>query len=158
MVKLIYTAQKKELIMNGKVMGLFEYIGNINIEDEAFKYLSYLENQKVNGLKLEELYLYDNVPLYVFDRPTIYRKLNGLIFCIMVIMNTKDKINEDLEVDTDDDIMEKVCDDVFNIKCNKIYNKKNIRTVSKVKLFRRFIRGIGSYSKFLLNNSLLNKK
>ncbi|MBU3217109.1 hypothetical protein LL033_21005 [Clostridium estertheticum] len=158
MVKLIYTAQKKELIINGKVIGLFEYIGNINIEDEAFKYLSYLENQKVNGLKLEELYLYDNVPLYVFDRPTIYRKLNGLIFCIMVIMNTKNKINEDLEVETDDDIMEKVCDDVFNIKCNKIYSKKNIRQVSKVKLFRRFIRGIGSYSKFLLNNSLLNKK
>ena len=116
MVKLIYTAQKKELIMNGEVIDLFEYIGNLKIEDEAFKYLTYLENQKVNGLKLEELYLYDNIPLYVFDRPTIYRKLNGLIFCIMVIRNIKEKINEDLEVQTDDEVMKKVCDDVFNIK------------------------------------------
>ena len=79
MVKLIYTSQKKELIIDGNVMGLFEHIGNINVEEEAFKYLTYLENQKVNGLKLEELYLYDDVPLYVFNRPSIYRKLNGLI-------------------------------------------------------------------------------
>lgn len=158
MVKLIYTSQKKELIIDGKVMGLFEYIGNINVEEEAFRYLTYLENQKVNGLKLEELYLYDDVPLYVFNRPSIYRKLNGLIFCIMVIRNAKDKINEEFEVQTDDDIMEKVCLEVFNIQCDKIFCKKNIRAISKVKLFRRFVRGIGYYCKFLLNNSLFNKK
>jgi len=158
MVKLIYTAQKKELVIDGETMGLFEHIGNINVEEEAFKYLTYLENQKVNGLKLEELYLYDDIPLYVFNRPSIYRKLNGLIFCIMVIRNTLDKISEELEVQTDDGVMEMVCIEVFNIKCDKIYSEKNIRAISKVKLFRRFIRGIGSYCKFLFCNSLFNEK
>ncbi|MCB2342091.1 CDP-glycerol glycerophosphotransferase family protein [Clostridium estertheticum] len=158
MVKLIYTAQKKELIVDGQILDLFEHIEKTNTEKEAFGYLTYLENQNVNGLKLEELYLYDNVPLYIFDRPSIYRKLNGFIFCIMVIRNTQDKISEELEVQTDDDIMAKVCAEVFNIKCERIDNKKNIPAINKGKLLRRFIRGIGSYCKFLLNNSLLNKK
>ena len=158
MVKLIYTAQKKELILDGQVLDLFEYIEKTNTEEEAFGYLTYLENQNVNGLKLEELYLYDNVPLYIFDRPSIYRKLNGFIFCIMVIRNTKDKINEELEVQTDDDIMEKVCLEVFKLKCERIYSEKNIPAINKGKLLRRFIRGIGSYCKFIVSNSFLNKK
>ena len=158
MVELIYTAQKKELVIGRKVVNLFEYIGNINVEKEAFEYLTYLENQKVNGLKLEELYLYDDIPLYIFSRPTIYRKLNGLIFCIMVIRNTQHKINEELEVKTDDDYMEKICVEVFNLKCERIYSKKNIQAISKAKLTRRFIRGIGSYSKFIFKNFLTNKR
>ena len=158
MVKLIYTAQKKELIIDGKVLDLFEYIGSIKVEEEAFSYLTYLENQKVNGLKLEELYLYDEVPLYVFNRPSIYRKLNGLIFCIMVIRNTKDKIKVKFEVQTDDDVMEKVCLEVFHIQCEKKHTEKNIRPISKTKLVRRFIKGIICYCKFLLSNSFTNKK
>ncbi|HEY8892352.1 MAG TPA: CDP-glycerol glycerophosphotransferase family protein [Clostridium sp.] len=158
MVKLIYTAQKKELIMDGRVVGLFEYIGKIDVEKGAFEYLTYLEGQVVNGLKLEELYLYDNVPLYIFNRPSIYRKLNGFMFCIMVIRNTLNKINEELTIQTDDDFMEKVCDEVFNLQCEKIYIEKNIRAISKGKLLRRFIRGIGSYCKFIFRNSFLNNK
>ena len=158
MVKLIYTAQKKKIILDGKVLDLFEYIGKINVEKEAFKYLTCLENQKVNGLKLEELYLYDNVPLYIFNRPSIYRKLNGFMFCIMVIRNTQDKINEELTVQTDDDFMEKVCAEVFNLQCEKIYIKKSIRNISKGKLLIRFIRGMGSCCKFIFKNSLFNKK
>lgn len=158
MVKLIYTAQKKQLVIDGQVMDLFEYIGKINVEKEAFKYLTYLESQKVNGLKLEELYLYDDVPLYIFNRPTIYRKLNGLIFCIMVIRNIQDKTNEELKVQTDDDFMEKVCVEVFNLQCEKIYIEKNIRAISKIKLIRRFIKGIGSYAKFIFKNFFLNMK
>ena len=158
MVKLIYTAQKKQLVIDGQVMDLFEYIGKINVEKEAFKYLTYLESQKVNGLKLEELYLYDDVPLYIFNRPTIYRKLNGLIFCIMVIRNIQDKTNEELKVQTDDDFMEKVCVEVFNLQCEKIYIEKNIRAISKIKLIRRFVRGIGSYGKFIFKNFFSNMK
>lgn len=158
MVKLIYTAQKKELVIDGQVMDLFEYIGKINVEKEAFKYLTYLESQKVNGLKLEELYLYDDVPLYIFNRPTIYRKLNGLIFCIMVIRNIQDKTNEELKVQTDDDFMEKVCVEAFNLQCERIYIEKNIRTISKIKLIRRFVRGIGSYGKFIFKNFFSNMK
>jgi len=158
MIKLIYTAQKKQLIIDGQVMGLFEYIGKINVEKEAFDYLTYLENQVVNGLKLEQLYLYDDLPLYIFSRPTIYRKLNGLIFCIMVIRNTQKKINEELTIQTDDDSMEMVCVEVFNLQCEKIYRKKVTAAISKVKMFRRITRGISSYCKFLFNNYLLNKK
>ena len=158
MVKLIYTAQKKQLIIDGQVMGLFEYIGKINVEKEAFEYLTYLENQKVNGLKLEDLFLYDEVPLYIFNRPSIYRKLNGLIFCIMVIRNTQEKINGGLMIQTDDDIMEKVCVEVFNLTCEKIYVERSVISISKVKLLRRFIRGIGNYCKFTLKNSILNRK
>jgi len=158
MIKLIYTAHKKQLVRNGQVMDLFEYIGKINTQKEAFNYLTYLENQEVNGLKLEELYLYDDVPLYIFNRPSIYRKLNGFIFCIMVIRNILDKIDEELRVQTDDDFMEKVCVKVFNLQCKRIYSKENNKNISKSKLCRRIIKGIGSYCKFLFYNSLLNKK
>jgi hypothetical protein len=158
MVKIIYTAQKKQLIIDGQVMDLFQFIGKLNVEKEAFEYLTYLENQKINGLKLEELYVYDGVPLYIFNRPTIYRKLNGLVFCIMIIRSIKDKINEELKVQTDDDIMEKVCAEVFGFQCEKIYSEKDTRVISKGKLFKRFIRGIGSYSKFIFKHSLLNIK
>ncbi|MBU3074257.1 CDP-glycerol glycerophosphotransferase family protein [Clostridium estertheticum] len=158
MVKLIYTAQKKELIIDGKSIELFEYIGNIKVEEEAFKYLTYLENQKVNGLKLEDMYLYDNIPLYIFNRPTIYRKLNGLVFCIIIIKKTQDKINEELTVKTDDDFMEKVCLEIFNLKCEKVYTEKNVEAVSKVKLFRRLTRGIKNYCRFIFKYAILKKK
>ncbi|NNU76541.1 CDP-glycerol glycerophosphotransferase family protein [Clostridium estertheticum] len=158
MVKLIYTAQKKELIIDGKSIELFEYIGNIKVEEEAFKYLTYLENQKVNGLKLEDMYLYDNIPLYIFNRPTIYRKLNGLVFCIIIIKKTQDKINEELTVKTDDDFMEKVCVEIFNLQCEKVYTEKNIEAVSKAKLFRRFTRGIKNYCRFIFKHVILKKK
>ena len=158
MVKLIYTAQKKELLINKKVIDLFQYIGNINVEKEAFNYLTYLENQKVNGLKLEDMYVYDNIPLYIFNRPTIYRKLNGLIFCIMIIKKTQDKINEEFKIQTDDDFMEMVCVEVFNLQCEKINIEKNIKAVSKVKLVRRFIRGIGGYCKFIFEGSILKNR
>lgn len=158
MVELIYTAQRKQLVIDGHVMELFEYIGKINVEKEAFQYLSYIENQKVNGLNLEDLYLYDSVPLYVFNRPTIYRKLNGLIFCIMIIRSIQHKANGELKVQTDDDSMEKVCVEVFKIKCEKVYIKVKIQNISKGKLLRRCIKGIISYYKFMFNNSILNKK
>ncbi|MBX4265968.1 CDP-glycerol glycerophosphotransferase family protein [Clostridium estertheticum] len=158
MVKLIYTAQKKELIIDGKSIELFEYIGNIKVEEEAFKYLTYLENQKVNGLKLEDMYLYDNIPLYIFNRPTIYRKLNGLVFCTIIIKKTQDKINEELTVKTDDDFMEKVCVEIFNLQCEKVYTEKNIEAVSKSKLFRRFTRGIKNYCRFIFKHVILKKK
>lgn len=158
MVKLIYTELKKELEVDGQVMDLFEYIGKVNVDEEAFKYLTYLENQLVNGFKLEELYLYDNVPLYIFNRPTIYRKIYGLIFCIMIISKTQSKINQELIIQTDDSIMEKVCLEVFKLQCEKINSKTHIQPINKAKLVKRFIKGIGSYCKFLFENSLLNKK
>ncbi|WMJ81186.1 hypothetical protein RBU49_02735 [Clostridium sp. MB40-C1] len=177
MVKIVYTREEKSLIFeknqrieqnhtkNQEVVqnyikkDIYEYVKNINIDAKAFTWFCNIENMKVKDSYLEDFYTYDNIPLYYFERPTIYLNFKQIISCFFIIKNIIESIHDDIEVESDDDIFLDVCNRVFNLKCHKVLGKRIVSSVpqsvkdKKLKMLLRILRGIKSYVKFKFSPS-----
>lgn len=154
MLKIIYTKNHKKILFTNKEEDLYKSIKNISIDNIAFQFLNQIESENIQGLNLEDFYVYDNIPLYYFERPTIYLKLKYILTSFMIIKNTIENTNEEIEVISDDEIFIELSEKVFNINCSRtdVEKESSGSSINKFKLFKRAINGIGSYIKFKINS------
>ncbi|MCY6370502.1 hypothetical protein [Clostridium ganghwense] len=160
MAKLIYTRDEKFIIYKEKKDEIYKYIEKMDIDKETFKYLNEIENLQIEGLNLEDLYLYETIPLYYFEKPTIYLNLKHVFLCFLLIKNIVENIDEEILIESDDEVFLDISREIFNLKCDEISNNNipsNTQSLrdKKYKLFLRTLRGIKNYIKFKSN---LNKR
>ena len=143
MNKLIYTEQYKEIISKQGNIDINQYLVGSNIDERAFSFLLFLESQVIHGESLEDLLMYDGIPLYYFNRPTIFLKLKSLITCITILQRVTQEFGIDFLVQTDSEIMKITAEKIFNLKIEEtsIYatTGSNSKTNSKKKLIYRQI-------------------
>ncbi|KOA21120.1 capsule polysaccharide biosynthesis protein [Clostridium homopropionicum DSM 5847] len=154
MLKIIYTKNEKKILFGDKSEELYKSINNISIDNIAFQFLNKLECETIQGINLENFYIYDNIPLYYFERPTIYLKLKYILTSFMIIKNIIENTNEEVEVISDDEIFIELSEKVFKLNYSRTNAEKenNGNTINKFKLFKRVINGMGSYIKFKLKS------
>lgn len=156
MTKLIYTNAKKCVIEDHKEISIDAYIKNVDIDKEVFNYLQFLENQEIGGLQLEDLYLYNNIGMYCFERHSIYEKLKGIFYCFFVLESIIKKCKEELVVETDNMILSDLCSEIFHVKVintqceRKDLSAKKLNAGVIFKLALRNLKGIKNYFKFLI--------
>ena len=74
MIKVIIKNGKNIIsLSDGSRLEVSDILKNINIEDESFKFFKKMESEKINGKKINELYIYDNIEMYNFNRGTIIK-------------------------------------------------------------------------------------
>ncbi|WP_052220297.1 hypothetical protein [Clostridium homopropionicum] len=153
-MKIIYTKNEKKILFGDKSEELYKSINNISIDNIAFQFLNKLECETIQGINLENFYIYDNIPLYYFERPTIYLKLKYILTSFMIIKNIIENTNEEVEVISDDEIFIELSEKVFKLNYSRTNAEKenNGNTINKFKLFKRVINGMGSYIKFKLKS------
>ncbi|KYH30149.1 hypothetical protein [Clostridium colicanis] len=159
MTKLIYTNSKKCVIAGNVEISIDSYIKDIDIDKEVFNYLQFLENQEIEGLRLEDFFLYNHVGMYCFERHAIYEKLKNIFYCFFVIERIKKEFGDEIIVHTDQIIMLSICTDIFNLKegeqcfyAQPLKAQKKLKIKVGLKLILRNIIGIKGYLKFLINN------
>lgn len=164
MIKIVYSNEEKKIffekdkekIYKGIERELYKYIEKVNIDEKVFGWLSYLENIIIDNKNLEDFYIYDNIPLYYFERPTIYFVTKQILTYFYIIKNIKENVKDDMEIESDNDIFIYISNEVFNLKCRKIVGKKFNTKTTKHRIFKmlvRTLRGIKNYIKFKLKFS-----
>ncbi len=141
---------------NGIKLELPSKIYKNDIETEIRDFLLKIENQIVLGIKINEMYLYDNIELYNFCRGSIYDKLKELLNKYILIESLLDYFDEEIEINTDDLVYKYLAEKVFLIKCNFECSKSNSqKSINfKFKNISRIIRGF----KYILKIKLKNKE
>jgi len=158
MIKLIYLNDKKSVFQENEEISIDSYIKNIDIDKEVFSYLQFIEKQEIEGMNLEDFYLYNHVGMYCFERHGIYEKLKGIFYCFFVVKNIKEEFKQEIFVETDNEIMADICIELFNIQVHKVYDhsrtldKKILDKKTLFKLALRNLKGIRNYIKFLTNS------
>jgi hypothetical protein len=146
---------------NGKI-DINNYLVNSNIDERSFSFLMYLEKQQIKGQKIEDLLMYDGIPLYYFNRPTIFLKLKSLITCITILQRVTEEYGKDFSVETDNEIMKITAEKVFNLKTEEASKDSSAESSSnssgsdsklKYKLVCRQFLGILQYLKFKMHKS-----
>ena len=156
-------------LSDGSRLEVSDILKNINIEDESFKFFKRIESETVNGKKISELYIYDNIEMYNFNRGTIYEKLKELISKIIMLdeiikyINISDNCNHEILVITDDSILADLSSNLFQIKDVKLENEieikndKKIISFSKIRIsylfFKRWLKGIHYFIKTKFKDS-----
>jgi hypothetical protein len=158
MIELIYTRLEKKIIVDNNKYDLFEYIGTLSVEEKSFNYMRQIETQSVQGKSIENLYTYDNIPLYFFVRPTFYEKLKNVVFYVQLIEKIISDQNDEYLVKTDDSLIHIIAISIFKIKSeliNKSSESKKTQIKYAFKLYKRYMTGIFNYLKI---NSLKQNK
>lgn len=145
------------MVNDNEEVDINKYLANSNIDERSFCFLKFLENQKSGGQQIEDLYMYDGIPLYYFNRPTIFLKLKILIICITILQRITAEYGEDFLVQTDNEIMKMVAEKVFNLKTieatDDIITKKKSSLKNDFKLLYRQFSGSFQYLKFKMSKS-----
>ena len=161
MNKLIYTDECKEVINNDAKIDINKYLVNSNIDERSFYFLKHLENQQVNGEQIEDLFMYDGIPLYYFNRPTIFLKLKSLITCTTILQRIIEEYGKEFSVETDNEVMKVTAEKIFNLKTLEVSkasstesnNPGGVNSKLKYKLIYRQIFGILKYLKFKMHKN-----
>lgn len=162
MNKIIYTDKCKEVINHNGKIDINKYLVSSDIDERSFSFLRELENQQVNGEKIEDLLIYDGIPLYYFNRPTIFLKLKSLITCITILQKIIQEYGKDFSVETDNEIMKVTAEKVFNLKTEEALkgssdvggsNTNPSSSKIKHKLIYRQLLGILKFLKFKIHKS-----
>ena len=141
---------------NGIKIELPSKIYKNDIETEIRDFLLTIENQVISGIKINKMYLYDNIELYNFCRGSIYDKLKELLNKYILIESLLDYFDEEIEINTDDLVYKYIAEKVFFIKCNFECSKSNSQKSINVKFknISRIIRGF----KYILKIKFKNKE
>ncbi|MCB2299656.1 CDP-glycerol glycerophosphotransferase family protein [Clostridium tagluense] len=154
---LIYTNQCKKMVSSNGKVDIDKYLVSSNIDGRSFCFLKFLENQQIDGKQMEDLCSYDGIPLYYFNRPTIFLKLKILITCITILQRVTLEYGKDFLVQTDNEIMKMAAEKVFNLKTTEATkensDKKNSGLNNKYKLFHRQFSGALQYLRFKMIKS-----
>ena len=152
MNKLIYTEKCKEIISKQGKIDINQYLVGSKIDERAFSFLLFLESQVIHGENIEDLLFYDGIPLYYFNRPTIFLKLKSLITCITILQRVTQEFGIDFLVETDSEIMKITAEKIFNLKVEEtpidIPSGNSSKSKTKNKLIFRQISGVFQYLKF----------
>lgn len=62
----LLTDMRKIIYENGNEVEIDSIITNIDIDFECKKFLKYIENQKINNMKIKDMYLWENIEIYNF--------------------------------------------------------------------------------------------
>ncbi|MCY6353880.1 hypothetical protein [Clostridium sp. ZS2-4] len=158
MYKLIYTNSEKSVLYDGRKIDTDTYIKHISMDKEVFEYLQFLEKQEIEDMNLEDLYTYNGVGMYCFERHAIYEKLKSIFFCFFTVKSVIDDVGKNIIIETDNQIMTDICTKVFGLEVHKVDDiKKQINNHRKLdakkvlKFILRSLKGIKSYIKFRVN-------
>ena len=162
MVKLVYKNDEKYIFYNGQKTEINHFELTINIDRVALEYIKFIETQSINGLVLEEFYVYDGIPLYYFERPTIVLKIKQLIFATEFIKMLLEKYKDTLQVETDNEIFSSVCKNIFKLdvissQANSTSEIVGIKKKSKM-FYESFLWIISGLKNYVLYKVTLDKR
>lgn len=120
MNKIIYTERDKYLVTDENNIQLDIFVANSDIDNIASDFTKYIETQKIDGMSIEDFFIYDDIPLYYYERPSIYMNLKSLFFKFEIIRNVIEQYGNEIEIETDDDMMSLLSKNIFNLKVTKV--------------------------------------
>lgn len=154
MIELFYvlSEDKKYFSLENKNIQLTEYENKVSRE-EIFDYIKFLESQSYDNLNLEDIYIYDGIPLYYYFRDILYARIDRLFNCIKIIDKLKNEFqNKKIKVLTDSSVMYNVATELFKLDCTKIKipkkPKKQVNFENKDKWHTRIERGVQHFKEF----------
>ncbi len=162
MYQIVYRKNEKFIKEKGTII---EYISEIhldkNIDKETMDFLDCLENQVVENKRLEDLYIYDNIPLYYFYKPSLYDKLKEIIYYISIMQFIINKYGINLEVVCDSKLYKDITVNVLHINNVKLINHEQNKTHKtdikfNLLLIKRVILGLANLIKFRLTKKKSN--
>jgi len=154
MVELIYRENKKVIKINGKEKFIYEELGYIDIREICGQFLRDIEKQSFNNMRLEDIFIYENIPLYIFMRPAFSAWLSNKIELIYILKYLNDKY-EDILIKTDNEELKEINNEFFNFELIMV-EKENDNTKRKKKsknvlgYFKRLCKGVSSATSLLL--------
>lgn len=157
MNKLLYLNNEKVFMFDNNRYEMHKLIGNIDIDEISFNYLKFLESQEIEGYNLEDLILYDKIPLYYLERSNILLKLKHLFTCFVILEKICSEFGNDFMVHTDDITMYLLASKVFSLICDEVISQRaikgeNTKITDRIRLVKvishRFFFGIKSIIKF----------
>lgn len=160
MIELIYNSSERVVKENSeRKIPLYEYIGHVDIRQEVGDFIRGLEAQKINELSMEDIILYDKIPLYIFFRPNFSKWMSNVIEYVIILDRLISKDN--ITIKTDDKLLKKIADDIFQLECELHENTKDTIKNSRLNFDFQYIvrglKGIKNYLKFFFKNKF-NKK
>ncbi|ERI90762.1 capsule polysaccharide biosynthesis protein [Clostridiales bacterium oral taxon 876 str. F0540] len=152
MVKLYYINSLFTLFIDSQKEDITKFLQKININQEAFKFLTFIENQQIEGFGIDDLYEVENIKMYYFVRPSIYEQIKNYIFIINVIDSIMNKFDS-IEIYTDDANLNIVTESIFNIKSSLLEGNNKVSKSYKYifKYFFRSAKSLRALVKLLIN-------
>lgn len=147
------------ILNNDEEESINDILGNINIEEETYNYLSNLESQKILGKAINELYSYKEIELYTFYRATIFMKLKEVFTYFFIIKTIIEQYDNNLLIITDNNIVFNIATKVFKLNAKLesketiINNKEKAINNSKSILIKRSLKGIVYFIKYKFKKS-----
>lgn len=161
MIEIIYTNNKRCVKKDTECeIPIYEYIDYIDLRNEVGNFIRYIEKQKVNEMSIEDVIIYDNIPLYIFFRPDFSKWMSSVVEYVFILDRITKK--EEVIIKTSNKLFKKIADDIFKVKCqlieeDKLVSRKSNPNLNLSYLLRTF-KGIKNYSKFLIKNKFNKKK
>ena len=161
MIQIIYTNNKRYIKKDVECeIPIYEYIDYIDLRKEVGNFIRYIENQKVNGISIEDVIIYDNIPLYIFFRPDFSKWMSNVVEYVFILDRVTKK--EEVTIKTSNKLFKKIANDIFKVKCELIeedefMNKRNKSNLS-LSYFLRTLKGLKNYSKFFTKSKFNKKK
>lgn len=154
MIKVFIYNNEFYINKNGKDIDIPLKISKNDIESEIRNFVLKIENQKVNGIKIHEMYTYEGIELYNFCRGSIYDKVKELLNKFSLIENIINYFGDTIEINTDDLVYKYLAENVFFVNCNYKNNSivKSNRIKNKYKKIQRLILGFNNLIKVKIKN------
>lgn len=154
----LLTDMRKIIYENGNEVEIDSIITNIDIDFECKKFLKYIENQKINNMKIKDMYLWENIEIYNFFRASYADTLKDIIGNVILGESILKELEEkEFLVKTDSSLIVDIFRNVLKIKnVEYVENIKQITDSYKsnyYKIARRLIKGIFKLFKYKLEKS-----
>ncbi len=155
MVELIYREDKKIIKIDGVEKFIYEELGYIDFREKCGEFLREVEKQSYMKKRLEDIFIYEDIPLYIFMRPAFSVWMSKKIELIYILKYFNDKYDEIL-IKTDNEELNEINNEFFNFELIMLEKEKNnINTKNKSKnvfgYLKRTCRGISSGASFLVS-------
>ena len=164
MIEIFIYENKFDIIDNGKRINNINDILDKEIDDEIRRFIINFENQKIDGLSINEMYKYDNVELYNFARGTIFENIREVLIKFSSIESIVRLYGSNILINTNDEVYKYISENIFNLKCinvcNDLNKKENNRDYKT--LFKKIMRVFNGFKylfkfKFLYGNKTNEK-
>lgn len=151
MIEIYYMNNEKRVIRDNKEITLSK--NKLNLDEESFKVLRKFESSKIfDGYTVRQLYYYDDIEMYTFYRVGLYSRLKKVITFINYVLEVTNNYNDEITLYTDDEYIKNISDKLFKVKSELIQTKQNKENISRIKIIKRILIGIGNKIKYKINN------
>lgn len=114
------TLEKAEIYVKGEkidILNILNNTQNINLEKVSSEYLNKIENQEIDGLSIEDIYIYDDIVPYAFFRGYYYEIMFKVIYYILFINELIATYKNEIFIKIEDQVFFDLIKQVTNIKC-----------------------------------------